>query len=1143
MIKTSLFYQLLCVNINITVFSMVCLPTEVYLPGMNKCTKLCPLGTFVYDQKCVLTCPVFSKILKTELANFCYFKTEISCQTTPCNDEYPLCYRMDCLRTCPEFTVEYNQTCIMECPTNMPFITFYDCEGICSNGRKVCSTSCPITHPYILQTDFFLRCVRYCPEYTEEISKNKSCNLNCPSSKPLLFNKTCYSSCPDEASFLFLKNSKYNEIYTCEEQCPINTVVDNDRCVNFCPKGKHLFNNTCLTECPLSHKYLYPKSFIKTDEINSDRAEFSCVKVCNTIDNTKYSNDPRYVAFDNLCTDRCPPIAKYEFNVSCLKTCPNEHPFMEQTYRGVKCVDKCTHLQYNWTCVFYCPAEAKKVFNNFCLTSCPSEHSFMEPSHSSVNCVEGCKHLEFNKSCVQTCPFNAKYELNGSCLAACPSDNPFIVSDDISKCVDKCKRKQLLYKNTCYYNCPKMAKYEFNGSCVASCPDEYPFMELTKVNTRCTQSCKLLHFKNNCVSTCPSNAKFKYNSTCVNQCGSGLPLEYDEIIKIKATIYSWGSRDIVKYKHNYHCVVSCPDGTFLYNNSKCVVSCPLDKNIGFNGICYERCPVSHLYKMPRNNYFTCVKNCSTPITYNNTCLTKCPKEAEFEVYGSCVATCPQEKLFKELTTRNTYHCVGSCSILHANTTCVSVCPSEAKLQYKWSCVRTCEKDLPYAFHNTYILPNQFKCVKTCPSNTWLYNETYCVFVCPQTAKYYYENSCASECDTIRPYEYIINSKWYCEQKCPKNTFYFNLSCVTKCPMNSFMFDSKCIFQCPVSHPLNYTRNKKGYGIYECVYECPNEKFMHNNTCFDKCPGGMKSHLSSCIKICPNSHPITDSQSQSCVRVCPKNSVLKNNLSCVSSCPVDSIYIENQRCVERCDRYDAVIETTRQGKKCHDKCPQHLFLEEISNRCVGNCSKGLIVNNICKQIEKCPFQKYIEHSLIGRRCANRCSQKFFLNGANCVKECPPGKVIAGIECLDTCPSSFPLRYEDYTYLKKGIKCYKQCPSDYLAKGTQCISKYDCGKGYFTYQKSCLKVCPQWTVKSGDDCHLLITYITMTICCVLITILALIFLYVIIFYRGSSFTDYKMFFCRFQRKKEASSLVDTAFTLKQLLETDVIEEIAA
>ena len=39
-----------------------------------------------------------------------------------------------------------------------------------------------------------------------------------------------------------MKKSRYNEIYKCEEQCPKSTVADHNRCVDSCPKGKHLFN-------------------------------------------------------------------------------------------------------------------------------------------------------------------------------------------------------------------------------------------------------------------------------------------------------------------------------------------------------------------------------------------------------------------------------------------------------------------------------------------------------------------------------------------------------------------------------------------------------------------------------------------------------------------------------------------------------------------------------------------------------------------------------------------------------------------------------------------------------------------------------------------------------------------------------------
>ncbi|VDI52937.1 Hypothetical predicted protein [Mytilus galloprovincialis] len=1095
---------------------------------------------------------------------------------------------MNCLKMCPEYTVEYNHTCLMECPSNVSFVTFYDCDEFCSNSRKVCSKSCSVTHPYVMQTDNSIRCMQYCPDYTEQISKNKSCNLKCPSSKPFLFNNTCYRICPYKASFIVLKKSRYNEIFKCEEQCPESTVADHNRCVDSCPKGKHLFNNTCVKECPFHHEYMYPKSFRTRNKINSDRAEFSCVDNCNQYDNEKNNNELSYVAFNSIYTDKCPPSAIYEFNQSCFKNCPNEQPFMEKTYRSIKCVDKCKHLHYNKTCVSHCPAYAKHAYNGTCLTACPVEHSYLEPTSQHIKCVDKCailhyqnrcvfkcpsnaryefngsctstcsnnlymensyrskcvdrcRHLEFNKTCVLACPVHAKYEFDRSCLPSCPLGNSFIVSADLYRCTDKCKQKQLVFNNTCYYNCPQIAKYEFKRSCVASCPDEHPLMEPTKTNTRCTKSCKQLQYENNCVSTCPSFAQFKYNSSCVNECGSHLPFEYYVKTKIKAPVYSWRYKNVVKYKYDYRCVASCPIGTLLYNNSKCVSSCPLDKNVEFNGICFEQCPVSHLYKIRQNDDFTCVKNCSTPLIYNNTCLTKCPKEAEFEVYGSCVVECPQEKQFKELTNRKTYHCAGSCSRLYFDTTCVSLCPPEAKFQYKWSCVKTCEKDLPYAYFNTRVYPIEYKCVKTCPSNTWLYNKTDCVFVCPETARYHDDDSCVNECDNIRPYTYMEDSKWYCEQKCPRNTFNFNMSCVTKCLSNTFSFDLKCMSLCPSSHPMNFTRNKKGFGIYECVNKCSHEKFMYNKTCFDVCPGEMKGHLYSCINICPHSHPITEVQSQTCVSVCPKTTVLVDNHSCVDTCPYGSLYIEDQRCVKRCKSYDAVIESTIQGKKCHDKSPSHLFLDDLRNSCVDICSNGLIVDNICKDIEKCPFHKFIEHSLLGRRCTNRCSKNFFLDGTNCVKECPREKVTADKECLNACPPSLPIRYNDF--LKSEITCYKECPSNYVANGTKCIWDFECDNGYFIFQKICLNVCPQWTVTSGESCHPLIIYIIMTISSVVLTVVALVILCAIIFYRGSSYTDCKMLFCRFQSRAEVSYNVGTTFTLKELTETDVTEDTEA
>ncbi|CAG2193493.1 unnamed protein product [Mytilus edulis] len=142
---------------------------------------------------------------------------------------------------------------------------------------------------------------------------------------------------------------------------------------------------------------------------------------------------------------------------------------------------------------------------------------------------------------------------------------------------------------------------------------------------------------------------------------------------------------------------------------------------------------------------------------------------------------------------------------------------------------------------------------------------------------------------------------------------------------------------------------------------------------------------------------------------------------------------------------------------------------MDGNCVGKCPDNrLIVGSSCKDIEKCPYHTYLEHSEIGKRCTNKCSVKFYLNGLDCIKECPPQKVIAGINCLDQCPSSSPLSHKDFSS-KPRIHCYGTCPSDYVANGTECIESSQCqAENHFTYRKRCYEKCPLLTIEYG---HLL------------------------------------------------------------------------
>lgn len=249
-------------------------------------------------------------------------------------------------------------------------------------------------------------------------------------------------------------------------------------------------------------------------------------------------------------------------------------------------------------------------------------------------------------------------------------------------------------------------------------------------------------------------------------------------------------------------------------------------------------------------------------------------------------------------------------------------------------------------------------------------------------------------------------------------------------------------------------------------------------------------MSSCTKTCPSTHLFTDSRNRSCVQKCEKDFVISKDNFCENKCPKDINFIEDNRCIRTCNSRKAVYEITAQGKVCYTSCPNHLLLMENTNVCVDKCAmEMLIIDAICRQREDCPNHRLIEYSSIGRRCTNRCSNTFYLDGTNCVKECPKQKVIAGGECADTCPQSYPLQYKGYSGSNPRVTCYKQCPSGYLANNSKCIQDFDCN--HYSYDHVCYEHCPYLTLENKDEmtCEPMTEYIVSAVVCLVVALLLL------------------------------------------------------
>ncbi|XP_052101606.1 proprotein convertase subtilisin/kexin type 5-like [Mytilus californianus] len=876
--------QMLCLFAFITVIWTMCLPTEVNT-GRDDCKSTCPSDKAIYKQTCISTCPPHTRRLETDLARYCLIDNEFNCLGRLCGGDFPYCYQANCVKTCPEYTVTYNDTCMLRCPADAPYVTVDQCTGICLTGRKVCSLKCPETHPFVFHSESFNFCLQTCPDFTAASYAQSTCSTKCPRSAPYLFNKTCHNICPDTHMLVLTKISKYNIIPTCTQSCSDETVVDGNVCVEFCPSGKHLFNKTCVGKCPKSHPNLYPRNqyIINLDTKHYGRAAFICVESCINVEadipwlQRLYSwATPAIRLYKNVCVGECPATSKFDYNGICVKNCPSNESFLQPTSgTTIKCVNYCSEVYYNRTCMDYCPSEAQ---------------------------------------------------------------------------------------------------YRMNKTCYKTCPNDFPFLQRNAWDYSCVDSCKTFYYNKKCVSECPKEAKYQHNITCVSKCDGDLPFSYSSVTKDETWPYK---------KH--------------YNNS-------------------------------------CVKSCPNLETLDKDCVDSCPKDEKYIL----------------------------------NSTCVSICYGNLPYAYKQT---TSEKRYPYKEHIKYI------CMQSCPLDTFLYNDTNCVANCPKDA--------------------------------------------------NFIFESSCVNECPLSNPFNYTKNGKGFGIYQCVESCPNKTFFYKETCFDNCPENLKTHIHTCTESCPISHPYTYIQLiqkepivgsiNKCLKRCPDGTVINDHF-CDKLCPANIPYLENNRCVNVCPNSNALVEITNQGKKCHDKCPHHLFI--MDDNCVEKCPDNrLIVGSSCKDIGKCPYHTYLEHSEIGKRCTNKCSAKFYLDGLDCIKECPPQKVIAGISCLDECPPAFPLSHKDFSS-KPRIHCYGTCPSDYVANGTECIESSTCQvENHFTYRNRCYEKCPHLTIEYGyKSCASMNIFITFLVVCILCIIIPLTLIYVATCFTGWS-SRTREYTATFNREKQS------------------------
>ena len=429
----------------------------------------------------------------------------------------------DCVQYCGDDFID-TRTCVPDCPAKYSYIReeivsvghrFYKlkfCEKECPKGYFIhanyCVDACPENAFFLINNS----CLEKCPEshtFKRNITKDKisvalQCHLRCPDSTyvkntscldfcPLIFNRTCVDSCPIPAPFTHI--SKLHQEATsqgfrtsefCVEQCPEGLYIRNNTCVDFCP----LVNGTtCVDVCPMITPFICDSQKVDgcPDSYWTAKQPSHCTKSCPL---DTFSNN-------YTCVDFCPLI----YNKTCVEVCPVTAPYMcdpykEETlckmnygynYRRTEpnfCVNVCpdhTHAVGN-ACVSACPNDTI-YFNKTCVKNCPRQFnytaitSFQKNSWGSKytfkECVANCSdtlYLDGN-TCVEDCP-NYMIMDETLCVDECPASHPYIRNYYPRQCVSSCENDELAVNGSCRYKHPndnEQCPHKVGDICITIC--------------------------------------------------------------------------------------------------------------------------------------------------------------------------------------------------------------------------------------------------------------------------------------------------------------------------------------------------------------------------------------------------------------------------------------------------------------------------------------------------------------------------------------------------------------------------------------------------------------------------------------------------------------------------------------------------
>ena len=409
------------------------------IPDKNQCVQDCTGYNFIFDNKCLESCPhqmteKGEEYPKTCECSFYWYKesdNKYTClNSNECNTNYPYLKKgtTECVNKCDkDYSIFYNNECVSSC-----------------GDDKMEKIEVDPSYPTYNISHFTCRCKYIWAEgkcdATENSCKNfgelkylvketKECVKTCPDYYKFYFNNECFQSC---------KQAKTKYGYNIKE------IEGSNECV--CEKFWRINEeDKNLTEC--------------LDQCERDEILIENIKQCVKKEGENFicpSESPYY--YNQRCYSKCPNGTSIDIIKG--ETCKCDNIWFQQENNIIVCpenkLEKCpanTHPYYiNETkeCVKSCTETYPKIFNYICYRNCP----YLTNDNNNNNNQCECDNINYFWYKYQDQNDFREYLVCGLDNCTNADDKPLYINKT-HECVKKCGDFELYeFANVCYEECP-----------------------------------------------------------------------------------------------------------------------------------------------------------------------------------------------------------------------------------------------------------------------------------------------------------------------------------------------------------------------------------------------------------------------------------------------------------------------------------------------------------------------------------------------------------------------------------------------------------------------------------------------------------------------------------------------------------------